>query len=266
MVGTFEADRVCSTTGLALTKAAGRVIWRVQKSSYGALNPLVPDNRSEVGQWGRWDVLGHRTIYGSNNALGAYLETLQSFRLDPHNSPKLSELFDPDPEIREGETLLEAVTEEWGICFSFKPGLIPGSWRGERSLYKLRLPQDGWLVDVGHGESVGTIGRQIQSQLEALDITKLTLAEVYGANRAVTAAIAEWIHSVVLDDGSLPLGILYDSKWGNDQACYAIWLRAVDDGKETTSEPTKLVDTQSIDWDSADFKGAMRRHNLRRAF
>lgn len=257
--------RVCAATGLALVASAGRDVWRIQKRSYGAMNPLVPTDLGDVGAWGRWDVLDHRTIYAGATAQGAYLETLQSLRLDPGASPRLGDLFDHDDEA--GQTLLDAVTQEWEKCFGgFIPGRIPSSWRHQRALYRLRLPRDGWLVDVGHSDSVAAVAQHLPEQLEVLNVSALTLEHIHGTDRALTTAIAEWIHGLVLDDGSLPHGIRYNSKWGNEQACYAIWLRAIDDGKPRLSEPTSLIETHDIEWDSPDLAEAMRKHRLHRSF
>lgn len=41
--------------------------------------------------------------------------------------------------------------------------------------------------------------------------------------------IATWIREQVLDDGSLPLGIRFESKHGGGH-CWAYWLRRRDDG------------------------------------
>ena len=41
--------------------------------------------------------------------------------------------------------------------------------------------------------------------------------------------------------GSLAHGITYSSKSGVNYTCYAVWLRALDDGKTLRSEPTRVV-------------------------
>jgi hypothetical protein len=50
-----------------------------------------------------------------------------------------------------------------------------------------------------------------------------------------------------LDDGSLPHGVCYGSKHGDDLKCWAIWLRAMDDGKPESSEPTRAGQGFSIE-------------------
>jgi hypothetical protein len=65
------------------------------------------------------------------------------------------------------------------------------------------------------------------------------VGDLRGENRHLTTAVAAWIHSRVLDDGSLPHGIVYGSKHGTDYKCWAIWLRNVDDDRDASTEPTK---------------------------
>jgi hypothetical protein len=46
-------------------------------------------------------------------------------------------------------------------------------------------------------------------------------------NRDVTTRIAEWLREQILDDGSEPLGIRFDSRVANGN-CWALWMRRAD--------------------------------------
>ena len=133
------------------------------------------------------------------------------------------------------------MTDEWNTSYSFGPGLIPRSWRNGRSLYKLQLPKSGWLVDVTHGQSISAIQRALGHVLAAHRITDLTLSEIHGADRSLTTTIAGSIRPLVLDDGSLPVGILYQSKWGLSRhvmrSGYAPWMM----GRSSVASPPRCL-------------------------
>ena len=164
------------------------------------MNPRSPHGGDDPQRWGRWDVIGHRTIYAAECAAGAYVETLQGFRYQPAGSPNLTDLFDEEP--ADGATLDDAVTTEWQRQFGgFGPGFMPQGWREGRSLYRLELPAAGWFIDIEQAATVNTTGRVLQAQLSALGIDQLTLAEIYGRNRRLTTTVAAWYRSLVLEDG-----------------------------------------------------------------
>lgn len=65
-------------------------------------------------------------------------------------------------------------------------------------------------------------------------------------DKGITTTIASWIHSRVFDDGTLPHGIVYRSKWVAECLSWAIWLRKVDDGSSIDSESTKQTQIDGI--------------------
>ncbi len=75
---------------------------------------------------------------------------------------------------------------------------------------------------------------------------RITLAHLFGADRALTCRIATALHGLVLDDGSQPHGVSFTSKLGFKEHCWAVWLRALDDGKEVSSEPTRASGPHDI--------------------
>ena len=64
----------CAATGLALVCPSGHKAYRVQKVSYGVLNPLKREGEAagEPLQWGRWDTPNERTVYTASSEQGAY--------------------------------------------------------------------------------------------------------------------------------------------------------------------------------------------------
>lgn len=128
----------------------------MQKSSFGAMNPQIPQLGDDPNEWGRWDVPAHRTTYSSNYAPGVYVETSQSFRFSPAASPPLDQLF--DNEAGTSATLNDAIHQEWMERHGgWTPGKMPAGWRDFRTLYHLRLPNQGWFVDIEVGDTVTAI-------------------------------------------------------------------------------------------------------------
>lgn len=71
-----------------------------------------------------------------------------------------------------------------------------------------------------------------------------------------TTAVAGWIRTLYLEDGSPPLGVSYLSKHGSNLTAYAIWLRAVDDGRPDASEVIQPLASAPITADDADLIAA----------
>lgn len=241
--------RICKTTGLVLVAATGQTGTRIQKVSYGAMAPLKRPLKEDAGHWGRYDVPGHSTIYLASTAKGAYAESLASQRIpNTLKTIRLSDVFD-DSESRDSpDTVFEAIRKDWNHLYGgMTPGKIVMGWRDARLEYPMTLPPSGWVVDIEASSTVATLNSDLRDQLGDLNIDHLSVGDLRGENRYLTTAIAGWVHSRVLDDGSLPHGIVYGSKHGSDYKCWAIWLRNVDDGKEAATEPTKAGPGKEID-------------------
>jgi hypothetical protein len=234
--------RVCATTGLALVPSRGEAAFRIAKESYGPLNPLVRQPNDDRGKWGRYDVLGHRTIYAGTPETGAYAESLAFAK--PEIDIELSELFDDEDYFG---SVLDEVTKEWAHRDHMTPGQVAAVWRNERKIHDLVLPSSGWFVDIEAAESISAITENMKSHLAIAGVRKLTTANLRGENRSLTTGIAEWIHKQVLDDGSLPLGIAYGSKHDSAWTNWAVWLRAIDDGKDESAEPTRVISAEPIE-------------------
>jgi hypothetical protein len=236
-----DAQRICAVTGLALVSSPSENAHRIAKESYGPMNPLVRTSKTSRGQWGRYDVLNHRTIYAGTPLAAAYAESLAFAR--PNIDIELSDLF--DDEVNFG-SLKDEIIKEWMERDHMPPGQIAAAWRNERLLYPLTLPLAGWFVDIESSASIAAIVHNLQPALSMAGVQQLTTSHLRGEDRALTTNIAEWIHKQVLDDGSLPLGIVYGSKHDSHWTNWAIWLRAIDDGKDPSSEPTRAGAGEAI--------------------
>lgn len=102
------------------------------------------------------------------------------------------------------------------------------------------------MIDIEHQDSLDALNRALAQVLAKVGLSRLTRGHLLGEERRLTVLAASWIHSRILDDGSLPHGINFSSKHGSNGACWAIWLRRIDDGHEASKEPTKNVGTQAI--------------------
>lgn len=235
----MAVEHVCAATGLLLRPAARRRIWRVAKTSYGALNPQSRVVGADTSDWGRYDVAGHRTAYGASPKEATYGESLASQRLKlAKNAPTWEALFD-DPPPPGVTSLLEAVEREWSDRHYMPPGTVAAGWRQERLIYELRLPTSGWFIDIERAESIAAISRSLKDELAGLGLEHLTVSDLRSERRDVTTTVAGWLRDRVLDDGFLPHGIQFGSKHDSAWTCWAIWLRGVDDNKPVSAEPTK---------------------------
>lgn len=255
---------VCSSTGLNLVASSGQRIFRVAKTTFGALNPPprvlggIPTQ-----EWSRWDTLG-RTIYGCSSAAGAFVEVLEYIRPDPPATP-LSELFD-DVGPRDAATFAEQVARELPAHGGMLYRSIPQDWRQTRSLYELALPEIGWFVDVTGAESMSAISQELGPTLLAqCGVGQLTLSELTSSSekfKELTTGIATWVRdSVHLEDGQRPHGIVYPSKWGSTLDNWAMWLRRADDG--TGVDPITLVETSDIGRHTKPFVEAAKVRGMR---
>jgi RES domain-containing protein len=239
--GADDQSRTCDITGLRLVPADERAVTRIAKSSYGPLNPVL--RRGGSGgrlSWGRYDVAGHRTIYAADPIEGAYAESVAAQRLAQSISAlTVGELFTENTGRDGLQQIHDLIQQEWAERNHMRLRNISASWREERLEYPLHLPQQGWFVDIEAPESISAIMKAMAGVVVASGREQLTIGDLRSTDRKLTTEIAAWIYGRILDDGSLPHGITYRSKHGNDWHCWATWLRAVDDGKPLESEPTK---------------------------
>lgn len=232
----------CPKTHLMCRQPPTQKIFRIAKRSYGPMNPALRAAGVDVESWGRFDVAGHRTIYGASPTEATYGESLASLRPSPQlGTTRLGDLFDPDDELDSDMSLQDAITRDWDGDHRFPPGAIAAAWRNERLIYALTPPTNGWFIDLEHARSL----RAVEESMGADTLSKLghtghlTIGDLRGNNRALTTAIAQWVWEQELESGAAPHGIVYGSKLDSGWRCWAIWLRRVDRGATVDVEPTR---------------------------
>jgi hypothetical protein len=236
---------VCTSSGLNIVASTGQRIFRVARSEYGPLNPPVRMRDVEVEKWSRWDTPG-RTIYGGSTAPGAFVEVLEYITPDPPATP-MSELFD-DVSPEDAPTFAEQVALELPAHGAMPYRSISQGWRQVRFMYELRLPLDGWFVNVAGAETISVLARELGPLLDHCSVDQLTLSELTSSAeemKVLTTGIATWMRETVhLQGGERPHGIVYPSKWGNTLDDWAMWLRRTDD--DTGPDPIEVTDTSGI--------------------
>lgn len=200
-------------------------MWRLAKTSRGPLAPPLRPADGEVMEWSRWDTREGRTIYAASEAVTAYREALA--------------YLTPSPTLGES---LDEIASEWQQRNFMTIGSIPQEWRESRNLYTLRLPSEGWFIDIAHAETLAAINRHLNFA------ERVELSHILGSDRVLTTSIASWLRSeIILDDGSVPHGICYTSKHGSPGECWAVWLRQIDQGRPEASEATQILARDSVD-------------------
>lgn len=257
-----SAPRICARTGLQLIPSTGQVVYRVGETKWGAMNPPLRPFDGDPSEWSRWDVPGHRTLYGATEETAAFSEVIDYIEPGLPSTP-MTDLFD-DVDADDAGTLDAQIAAELPLHGAMPPRSISRGWREARTIYSLQLPPSGWFVDVAASNSISTIGMALQNPLQELGVEKLTLGVLTGTlDKKITTSIAEWVRSVILDDGSLPHGIMYRSKWGADWETWAFWLRWVDDGLPPSSEPFTLLQEESIGKHTKTLVDAATLRNMR---
>lgn len=239
--------KLCPETGLQLVACSSQRVWRVARTSYGALNPQLRDP-SDVSrqQWGRWDPPGFRTIYAADLPVAAFMETLAWSR--PTDDEQSGKYF---TDAKPGETLHAAIATEWASKGTMCLWNVPASWREGRNLYELVLPETGWFVDVADTNSLKRLTAAMSRSKH------LTIHDLTGEDRNMTTEIGKWIHDCRLFDGSKPIGIMYPSKFGVNHLCYSAWL-----AKAGQTEQIKIVSTNLIAKTNPNYKKAARLLNI----
>jgi len=234
-------QQICQLTGLKLVRSSAQRVWRVARTSYGALNPLRR-NPADVSrqQWGRWDPPGAKTIYASQHVVGSYMETLGWSR--PSEDAPASKYF---TDAQPGETLHKALADDWSSKGTMSLWSVPASWREGRSLYKLGFPKTGWFVNVVDTQTLSRLTAAITHPEQR------TISALMGENQDLTTRVGEWIRNCELFDNSRPVGVIYPSKFGLNQWCYAAWL-----AEKGTTEQITILGDRAIEVSDADYRNA----------
>lgn len=267
MSGASE-QRLCTRTGLALRRARRQISFRIAQHAYGPLNPiqraiLRPSYDAGWLSWQRWDVPGHRTIYQAEDRRIAFQEVLSWHKrkladgLPFDLNTYLDDVGPGDPGA------WQTVEREWRQRNHMGLNDLPANWRQDRMIYELTLPDSGWYVDINDGRTFAAIENALGPQLYLLGgIKEIDLAVLAGMRRDITCTVAEWIFAQSLDDGTNPHGIVYPGRTGGGE-CYATWLRATDDGANTSTEPTTVTGENPIAANDPDLLDVQRAYGIR---
>lgn len=256
--------KVCSKTGFALVPAPDRAL-RVSSTTYGPLNPPERTSAAGVAKWSRFDTFG-RTIYMAENKVTAYMELLAPYRIEIDGERSSLQPL-ADAMKMDLEAYWELIVEEWDLDPSKGEFWLPSNFRRNRAVYELKFP-DGWWIDLTAAESISALHKLFGNkwQTSGGDITRpLTRSDLESDDRTLTTSIAQGIRSrVILEDGSRPLGVKFDSKHGSPAgesgACWAYWMRELDLGRK---EPAKLISETPIEADDPDLLRAQQLSGLR---
>lgn len=243
-----DVARRCTVTGLYLLAATGGSAYRVAKDRgrgplrghpnrhVGPLHPaFVSDPR------GRFDTIGS-TVYFSDMPRTAFAEVLRGFRRELLKLAPLAEIAGYDDAI----TYAEAITDDAVANSIDAPWAISCDWQMARSIYHVRMPLDGWWVQIDHPFTLNALAEQLPDLESLAGRTDLTLADVEGEDRALTTTIAEHIRGLTLDTGHEPLGINFRSKSAYGR-CFAWWDRRADAGLAPGRDDPGLIHSDNVD-------------------
>ena len=238
-----DPDKICSATGLGLIAAQRGTAWRITKDAYvqtsgitgvlvndrvGLLPPGTPDRR------GRYDTQG-RTVYFADTAKTALAEVLQHLRVKVVSLAKDAAAVGMDT-----QDYRQALTDDLHSRGLPGPGEVSVDWQLASSLYEVHLPATGWWVVIDCPATLNAL-----SDTMGGSVPPLTLGHVIGDNRALTTQLAQVVRESVLEDGSLPLGIVFPSKTAYGR-CWAWWNRRADDNLNPGSNDPKLITSLNV--------------------
>lgn len=216
MAPTARRTRRCPKTGLRLVPSKGQPGFRTTRSSRLPLDPpLRGDSSESVETWGRFDTYSGRTVYIGDTKRTTYCEVIAYQAPKVGKWPeKLSEVFD-DTDGGDPVTLFNTIASEWDNLFRITPTKIVQGWRAARCLHHMVLPFDGWLIDIGHADTLRALNKGLAVDIGNLGIRRLTTEHLVGEDRQVTVMAASWLRSLTLFDGSEAHGIQFRSKHGS---------------------------------------------------
>lgn len=240
----------CTETGVRLVPAVGELMFRVVQDRYlSRSGPLSSPVNKHVGPLpaemkesrGRFDTIG-RTVYFGDTKECCFAEVLQEFRQDRQTLVADAKAAGQDVEEYIRDATQDALTNDVD-----PPWAVSGDWQRHRSLLYIRLPLEGWWVQIDHPDTLNTVSDALAAELRDSGVGLLTSSITTSENRAATTLIAQYIRDLVLDDGSLPLGISFPSKTEYGR-CLAWWNRREDDDlMPSDTGPRNARDSDNVD-------------------
>ncbi|MBF4636261.1 RES domain-containing protein [Agreia pratensis] len=190
-------------------------------SEIDALDAELPN----VGN--RFDVVGGGVLYASTERIGAYKETLATYR------PAAS-------------------SARYRTASHMAVGSLPAEWRDRRRLASFGLTDALPFLDVESDATLTFLTQELAATLDSLNLSNLDSAQVRGPNRVLTRAIAQWAYTAVgEDDEALYSGIRFSSRF-QSHACWAVF-EGVTFGRKIT---------ETIDKTDASLQAAAQAFNI----
>jgi len=184
------------------------LMWRVGRLDAPCqFSWMAPEDRSQPGQArsNRFDVLGGGVLYAATEQETCFAEVTARLR----TSPRVKLLLEDDPE--RGAHM--------------EPDTISAEWRRRRALVGLNVLDEMPFVDVDHPDTIATLNDVLTREFVALGYDKnpVELADLTGPDRALTQAVALWVHGQTNEEGRhLYSGIYYKSRVMG-RACWAVF-------------------------------------------
>ncbi|TXC99038.1 hypothetical protein [Streptomyces sp. ISID311] len=168
------------------------------------------------------------TLYGAAERFGAFLETLSYAKIPKTDWQAMFDdvLENPD----------DPVGHDLAHLGHMPQGRVAQQWRLERNACKISLADEGIYVQICHSATINKLRDHAEEWApdDALiaDPSKIDLSLLTGNRRSVTSSAAQWINRQLMKDGSEPRGIMYCSRHGSDQVCWAAWIPLLGEGKQ----------------------------------
>lgn len=127
------------------------------------------------------------------------------------------------------EQIMVDVDEDWKRLGHMQPGHLPAAWRDGHLVYSVSIPlAAGWWIDAHAQETLDTRTIAMGSQLSHLtgrhDVDR---GIMFNHDCEIITRLAEWMRKEILDDGTKPLGVRFESRISNGN-CWALWMRRSD--------------------------------------
>ncbi len=263
-VDTPEAGTRCTQTGLHLVPASAvQEAYRVALDR-GERTPLQGYPNQIVGplppglveQRGRFDRFG-RTVYFADTPSTAFAEVLSGFRRELAKIAPLAAIAGMTPAEWAAKVVADA-----GENHVDPPWAVSGDWQWQRSIYRVRMPGDGWWVQVDHADTLTALNSTLVTHLPSVGVDVdglLTSGHLEAEDRAITTLIAAFVAQLSLQDGHQALGISYQSKTLMGR-CYAFFDRRADDDLPPGTNDPKLLSSTNVY--SAAFLAVTKQYGL----
>lgn len=213
------ADRhVCEATGFELVRFPPLGVWRVYDNTYHPVS-TKPHGTDTAEHWSRFDLEHEETVYGATKRAGAFAECLAPLR------PRLSQLNAlAERELTDGMEDFRSIDLEL-TARGMVPTWIDANWRFQHGVAQVGATRSEWFVDVDSLHTIGALRSRAADLLDSHGYEDLDVALLRSGDRRLTTDLAELISWEVLDDGSTPSGIRFESRHGSNLECWAVWGR-----------------------------------------